>query len=176
MKKFVGIMAVLTVIFGITAASAYAAQITEAQAKDIALKHAGVSAQQANFTKMKLDREFGHSDYELEFFVGNVEYDYEIDAADGTVRKFSRETHATAPFSNDGQQGQAAQPGLIGEQKAMEIALARVPGAKPEHVRKLRLHYDDGMQLYEGEIFYNFREYEFEINAHTGDVVGWEID
>ena len=32
------------------------------------------------------------------------------------------------------------------------------------------------MQLYEGEIFYNFREYEFEINAVTGEVVGWEID
>ena len=40
MKKFIGIMAVLTVIFGITAA-ANAAQITEAQAKEIALKHAG---------------------------------------------------------------------------------------------------------------------------------------
>ena len=37
MKKFIGIMAVLTVIFGITAA-ANAAQITEAQAKEIALK------------------------------------------------------------------------------------------------------------------------------------------
>ena len=49
------------------------------------------------------------------------------------------------------------------------------PG-KPEHVRELKLDYDDGMQLYEGEIFYNFREYEFEINAVTGEVVGWEID
>ena len=119
MKKFIGIMAVLTVIFGITAA-ANAAQITEAQAKEIALKHAGVTVQQANFTKMKLDRDFGRTEYELEFFVGNVEYDYEIDAADGTVRKFSRETHAAAPFQNGGQPGQPAQ-GLIGEQKAMEI-------------------------------------------------------
>ena len=174
MKKFIGIMAVLTVIFGITAA-ANAAQITEAQAKEIALKHAGVTEQQANFTKMKLDRDFGRSEYELEFFVGNVEYDYEIDAADGTVRKFSRETHAVAPFQNGGQPGQPGQ-GLIGEQKAIQIALSRVPGAKPEHVRELKLDYDDGMQLYEGEIFYNFREYEFEINAVTGEVVGWEID
>ena len=142
MKKFIGIMAVLTVIFGITAA-ANAAQITEAQAKEIALKHAGVTAQQANFTKMKLDRDFGRTEYELEFFVGNVEYDYEIDAADGTVRKFSRETHAAAPFQNGGQPGQPGQ-GLIGEQKAIQIALSRVPGAKPEHVRELKLDYDDG--------------------------------
>ena len=175
MKKFIAVIAALAAVFGITAMSAYAAQITEAQAKDIALKHAGVTAQQANFTKMKLNRDFGRSEYELEFFVGNVEYDYEIDAADGTVRKFSRETHAAAPFQNGGQPGQPGQ-GLIGEQKAIQIALSRVPGAKPEHVRELKLDYDDGMQLYEGEIFYNFREYEFEINAVTGEVVGWEID
>ncbi len=174
MKKFLGIFAAIAVLFGI-AAAANAAQITEAQAKDIALKHAGVSAGQAHFTKMKLDREFGRSEYELEFYVGNVEYDYEIDAASGAVRKFSRETHATAPFRNDAHGGPQGH-GLIGERKAMEIALARVPGAKPEHVRKLKLDYDDGMQLYEGEIFYNFREYEFEINAVTGEVVGWEID
>ena len=99
---------------------------------------------------MKLDRDFGRTEYELEFFVGNVEYDYEIDAADGTVRKFSRETHAAAPFQNGGQPGQPGQ-GLIGEQKAIQIALSRVPGAKPEHVRELKLDYDDGMQLYEGE-------------------------
>ena len=122
MKKFIGIMAVLTVIFGITAA-ANAAQITEAQAKEIALKHAGVTAQQANFTKMKLDRDFGRTEYELEFFVGNVEYDYEIDAADGTVRKFSRETHAVAPFQNGGQPGQ---PGARSEARARARAEARL--------------------------------------------------
>ena len=91
MKKFIGILAVLTAVFGITAVAAHAAQITEAQAKEIALKHAGVTAQQAQFTKMKLDRDFGRAEYELEFYVGNVEYDYEIDAATGNVRQFSRE-------------------------------------------------------------------------------------
>ena len=170
MKKFAVIMAALAAVFGI-AAAACAAQITEAQAKEIALKHAGVTAQQANFTKMRLDRDYGRLEYELEFFVGNVEYDYDIDAADGTVLKFSRETHAAASLG-----GGQGQPGLIGEQKAMEVALARVPGATREHVRKLKLDYDDGMQLYEGEIFYNSHEYEFEINAQTGEVVGWEID
>lgn len=186
MKKFYAVIIALTAVFGITTFAAEAAQITEAQAKEIALKHAGVSAQQAYFTKMKLDRDLVRAEYELEFYVGNVEYDYEIDAADGTVRKFSRETHSHAPFTQgpppqaQGQPGQQGQipsaPQLIGEQKAIEIALARVPGAQRRHVRKLKLDYEHGMQIYEGEIFYNFREYEFEINAHTGEVVGWEID
>ena len=122
MKKFFAVIAALTAVFGITAMAAYAAQITEAQAKDIALKHAGVSAQQAHFTKMKLDRDFGRSEYELEFFVGNVEYDYEIDAADGTVRKFSRETHAAAPFGNGGQQGRTDRRAEGGRNSAREGA------------------------------------------------------
>lgn len=171
MKKFIGILAVLTAVFGITAVAAHAAQITEAQAKEIALKHAGVTAQQAQFTKMKLDRDFGRAEYELEFYVGNVEYDYEIDAATGNVRQFSREEHMTAPMQNG-----AAPQGAITEQKAKEIALARVPGAKMSDIRKFKLDYDDGMRLYEVEIFYNFREYECEINADTGEIVSWEMD
>lgn len=176
MKKFVGLVAAIAVVFGITAMSAYAAQITEAQAKDIALKHAGVAADQAQFTKMKIDRDFGRVEYELEFYVGSTEYDYDIDAATGQIRQFSREEHMVAPLQNNG--GAAAPQGGqgISEQKAKEIALARVPGATMNDIRKFKLDYDDGMRLYEGEIFYNFREYEFEINADTGEIVSWEID
>ena len=175
MKKFIGIMAVLTVIFGITAA-ANAAQITEAQAKEIALKHAGVTAQQANFTKMKLDRDFGRTEYELEFFVGNVEYGLR----DRRGGRHGAQVLARDPRGRPVPERRPAGTARAGTDRRAEgdgqIALARVPGAKPEHVRELKLDYDDGMQLYEGEIFYNFREYEFEINAVTGEVVGWEID
>ncbi len=168
MRKITAFAAVSAALFGLAAGAACAAQITEAQAKEIALKHAGVSAQEARFTKTKLDMDFGRSEYELEFYAGSVEYDYDIDAADGTVRKFSRETHA--------QPNAAAGSGLIDREKAVEIALARVPGAVLGNVHKLKLDFEDGLQVYEGEIFYNYREYEFKINAATGEVVGWEED
>ncbi len=60
-------------------------------AKKIALSHANVSASEATFTKAKQDRDDGRVVYELEFFVGNVEYEYEIDAISGRILDYDRE-------------------------------------------------------------------------------------
>ena len=173
MKKIVSLAAIAAAALslGMSAASAEAAKlIGEAKAKEIALKHAGVTQQEASFTKMKLDKELGRTEYELEFYVGGTEYDYEIDAETGEVLKFSREE------KRHGAPQSAGPSGVIGEAKAKGIALARVPGAKESDIRKFKLDYDDGAQVYEGEIFYNMREYEFKIDAKSGEVLKWEID
>ncbi|MDO5116318.1 MAG: PepSY domain-containing protein [Synergistaceae bacterium] len=172
MKRIIGLAAIaaLALSLGIAALSAEAAAlIGEARAKEIALKHAGVAQQQARFTKVRLERDNGRMEYELEFYAGGTEYDYEINAETGDVIKFSREV------KNHGAP-QGGQPGLIGEAKAKSIALARVPGAKESDIRKFKLDRDDGRQVYEGEIFHNMREYEFEIDAKSGEVLKWEID
>ena len=41
---------------------------------------------------MELDRDDGRLVYEIEFHVGRTEYDYEIDAASGTVLKADMDT------------------------------------------------------------------------------------
>lgn len=64
----------------------------------------------------------------------------------------------------------------IGIDRARAIALSRVKGANSSHVRKLKLDYDDGRPVYEGEIRYKGWEYEFEIDAVTGRVLEWEKD
>ena len=56
------------------------------KAKSIALKDAGVSASSVTFTKAKLDRDDGVAVYEIEFYSGDTEYEYEIDATSGAVR------------------------------------------------------------------------------------------
>ena len=61
----------------------------------------------------------------------------------------------------------------ISEEEAKQIALEEVPGASEDDVY-LELDYDDGTMLYEGEIFYDSYEYEFEINAETGEIESWE--
>lgn len=58
------------------------------KAKSAALNHAGVQASAASFSKAKLDNEDGRMVYEIEFYVGRVEYDYEIDAYTGTIIEF----------------------------------------------------------------------------------------
>ena len=68
---------------------AAASGISADRAKQIALSHAGVSG--ASFTKVELDTDDGVRVYEIEFKVGNVEYDYDIDAASGAIISSSSE-------------------------------------------------------------------------------------
>ena len=70
----------------------------------------------------------------------------------------------------------AAQQNVIGDAKAKQIALDRVSGAKESDLTKFHLETDDGRKVYEGEIRYNDKEYDFEIDAVSGDVVNWEED
>lgn len=63
--------------------------ITVDEAKQIALNHAGVSADEATFVEAKQDYDDGRLQYEIEFIVpsGNAykEYGYEIAASDGSI-------------------------------------------------------------------------------------------
>ena len=73
------------------APSGAAQDIGYAKAKSIALNHAGVSDSKAYDMDIELDDEDGKLVYEVEFKSGNMEYDYEIDAASGAVLKHEAE-------------------------------------------------------------------------------------
>ena len=62
---------------------ASAKDIGEAAAKQIALEHAGVAEADASHLWVSRDYDDGRLEYEVEFFSGSKEYDYDIDAADG---------------------------------------------------------------------------------------------
>ncbi len=55
------------------------------KAKEIALKHAGLSADQVTFEKVELEHDDGRAEYEIEFYTDHTEYDYEIDASNGNI-------------------------------------------------------------------------------------------
>lgn len=65
--------------------------LTPEAAQEAAFKHAGVKASDVRMKKCKLDREHGKMVYEVEFYVGNMEYEYDIDANSGAVLKFEKE-------------------------------------------------------------------------------------
>ena len=71
--------------------SGTAQDIGHAKAKSIALNHAGVSENEAYDMEIELDDEDGTLVYEVEFKSGNMEYDYEIDAASGAILKHEAE-------------------------------------------------------------------------------------
>ena len=58
-------------------------EISVERAKQIALAHAGVGS--AKFKKAKLDYENGIKVYEIEFKVGNLEYEYDINVSNGAI-------------------------------------------------------------------------------------------
>lgn len=66
--------------------------------------------------------------------------------------------------------------GDIGAERAVEIAVAKVPGATAADVTEIERDHDHGRVEYDGQIIYNGYEYDFEIDGATGNVLKWEID
>ena len=68
-----------------------ASGITIAQAKQIALDHAGLLPDQVFFTKAKEDQDNGVAVYDIEFQQGHMEYEYEIRVSDGTILEWDHD-------------------------------------------------------------------------------------
>ena len=144
-------------------------QISADKAQSIALEHAEVRAKDATFVRSNLDWDDGRWVYEVEFYTADgMEYDYEIDAVSGAVVQYDHDAEYYKPQQSDNGT-------LITESKASQIALDRVSGASENNLR-IKLDYDDGRPVYEGEIFYNSMEYEFEIDGYTGTVLEWSAE
>ncbi len=61
------------------------AGITAKDAKEAALRHAGLQESQVSDVDVDLDRDNGKLIYEVDFNSGNTEYDYDINAETGEV-------------------------------------------------------------------------------------------
>ena len=74
------------------------------KAKRIALNDAGVAElSSVKFDKAKLERDDGAFIYEIEFYVGTVEYEYEIDAVNGSIveRSIENKHHSDSHHDDD---------------------------------------------------------------------------
>lgn len=144
--------------------------ITETEAKSIALTDAGINEADVSAIRVKQDKDDGVAVYEVEFYAGSQEYDYDIEMASGTI--LSKDFDVENDFYT-GQQGQSTQSeGTISQDQAVQIVMERIQGIEASDIR-IKLDQDDGKSYYEGEAHYNNKEYEFEIDASTGEVVEW---
>ncbi|HJC57799.1 MAG TPA: PepSY domain-containing protein [Candidatus Eisenbergiella intestinipullorum] len=152
--------------------------ISEADAKKAAFDHAGVTEADVTGLRVKLDYDDGRQVYDVEFYSGSQEYDYEISADDGSVLSFDQEMDdwARAQSGASGTQSSGSQGVSISEADAKSLALAQVPGATEENITKFGQDRDDGRTVYEIEILYDFAEYDIEIDANTGEIVKLEKD
>lgn len=145
-------------------------------AKAAALKHAGLSADQVTGLTAKLDWDDGQRVYEVDFWQGSTEYEYEINA-DGTVRQYESEAHAapTAISAGSGSGGSSATSTDIGETGAKAAALSAA-GLTEDQVQNLFIErdWDDGRIQYEVKFQANGTRYEYEIDGSTGSVLKGE--
>ena len=75
-----------------TQADTAAEGISEQEAKEIALNHAGFKESDVEFTKVGKDMDDGIWQYELEFVAGEMKYEYDINAESGDVISFESES------------------------------------------------------------------------------------
>lgn len=148
-----------------------ASKLTEEEVKSIAFQDAGVEESQVTRIRVHQEYDDGRDKYEVDFYVDNREYDYDIDSNTGEI--LSKDSEIEDDFINQDASGTQPTDGqVISKEKALEIVLARVEGAGEENVR-MELEKEDKYWKYEGEILYNQREYEFELNGETGEILEW---
>ena len=145
------------------------ADIGADRAKEIALDHAGVSASKATFVRAHLDYEDGRRVYDVEFYSGSKEYDYEIDAATGEILSYDFDAERYTPSTSSGSSGT-----YISEAQAKQIVEQRA-GTTGTY-QEFKLERDDGRTVYEGELRSGQTEYDFTIDATTGTILEWEVD
>ncbi len=165
--------------------------IGEQKAKEIALNHAGVSESSTRELEVDLDRENGTVIYEISFDANDYEYDYEINAVTGKVERSDKEadddyrtvssssktaskiTSSKTPSSKTSSLASSkTSTSYIGEQKAKEIALNHA-GVSENDARELEAELDreNGTVIYEISFDSNGYEYDYEINALTGEII-----
>lgn len=156
-----------------TSTSTSSTDIGAEKAKEIALQHAGVSASNAVFVKAEREYDDGRLTYDVDFYAGNKEYDYEILASDGTILSYDADIEGyRIPSSTS-----TSSSGYIGVERAKEIALQHAGlSASGVNFVKAEFDYDDGRAEYEIEFHHNFREYEYTIDAASGTILEAERD
>ena len=124
---------------------------------------------------VKLDRERYGNVYDVKFYSGSTEYEYEIDAATGKILSADREKADNIPLQPD--TPSVSPSGTVTADDALQRALADAGLQKSQISRyKSERDFDDGRELYEIEFYYNGMEYSYEISASDGKIIKKEIE
>lgn len=152
------------------------------EAIDVALKHAGVSREDAvMFGAPSLDEENGKAHYDVEFGYNGYEYEYEVAVADGSVLKAEKEAERVEA-SEKGSVPEKSEPvsednGFISVEAAKQKALDDA-GVKAEDAVFLKAYYDsdDMVPHYDVKFEANGYEYEYEVKASDESILEKDVD
>ncbi len=141
-------------------------------AKQLAMEFSGVSEEDIHHIRWELDYDNRRAEYDIEFWIGNVEYEHDINATTGEILSYEKsvEESELAPTIDSNQN-------YMSEEEAKAIALADA-GLEESEVTFMRseLDYDDGYAEYEIEFWKDLVEYDYEIDAITGEIRSFDYD
>lgn len=160
---------------GTTTNNTNTSYIGEEAAKAAALADAGCKAEDAVYLAAWLEYDDGRPEhYEVEFMVGNTRYEYEIALTSATVIKSDRESYGSGGNTSGNASGNTS---YIGEDAALTAALTHAGLSASDISRqKVEFDFDDGYAIYEIEFRSGRYEYEYEVDAVSGQIIKSEMD
>ena len=144
-----------------------AKKISADKAKKIALGDAKLAEKDVTFVKVELEFEDNRLVYDVEFYSGNVEYDYDIDAVSGAIVSADKDIENYVIPAQPSTEAQATE---ISVEKAKQIALSHA-GVGSARFTKAKIDYENGVKVYEIEFKVGNIEYEYDINVVNGAIV-----
>lgn len=132
-------------------------KISSEEANQIAIDKVGGGT----VVKNQIEDSDGRLEYDIKVVDKDSTYNLEIDASTGNITFYQEEKQ----YGNQGDRN------TISSEQAKQIALDKVGGGV---VTENKLEYDDKIERYEIEIYYNNIEYEIEVDASTGQVIKYE--
>lgn len=144
-----------------------AKKISADKAKKIALGDAKLAEKDVTFVKVELELEDNRLVYDVEFYSGNVEYDYDIDAVSGAIVSADKDIENYVIPAQPSTEAQASE---ISVEKAKQIALSHA-GVGSARFTKAKIDYENGVKVYEIEFKVGNMEYEYDINVVNGAIV-----
>jgi len=160
---------------------AAAAEITYEQAREIALKDAGLEGKDVTWyeTQKDKDKKTKTVTWDLGFFLDDTEYEYEIDITNGQILEKTSEKMSAADKAENEQQALTldsilkANPDVaITADLALETALKDAGlDLSAVEVVKNNLDNDDGIIIYEIVFTKDGKKYEYDIDANSGAIL-----
>ncbi len=166
--------------------------IGKAEAKNIALRDAGINEAEASALRAKLEFDDGRFQYEVDFYNNGTEYEYLIQGKDGDIiardidggpnkNRYEQSQPADSKNQPAANMGNSVQPQEISQEISVEEAKAAAledAGLSEADVtfEKAALDYDDKIQVYDIEFYTSDSEYDYEINAIDKTVLEKNIE
>ena len=172
-----------------------AGAVTQTQATEIALDHAGVTQEDLLSLSVKLEQEGGRQVFDIQFTTDDREYQYDVTSNSGEIVNYSyqptgqtsqeepqaeasqsQESQGTSSQASQQESSQSQSQGIT-QEEAQAIALNHAGVTLEEAtIYKVKADVENGRSVYDVEFAVGATEYDYEIAQDTGEILSYDAD